>query len=112
MDPKYKWKVTGEKENEILLDDKEGEIIDSRSGKTKKDVKKKRVKKIVNYDIDVSSSLPKEDDNDSFFKKKQTVKQNYSFDYSYIPYNSNAHLLSIPLGKPLTLMGKVIFLES
>jgi hypothetical protein len=70
MDPKYKWKVTGEKENEILLDDKEGEIIDSRSGKTKKDVKKKkRVKKIVNYDIDVSSSLPKEEDNDSFFQK-------------------------------------------
>jgi hypothetical protein len=31
------------------------------------------------------------------------VKQNYSktsFNYSCIPYNSNAHLLSIPLGKP------------
>jgi hypothetical protein len=28
------------------------------------------------------------------------VNQNYSFDYSRIPYNSNAHLLSIPLGKP------------
>jgi hypothetical protein len=28
------------------------------------------------------------------------VNQNYSFDYSLIPYNSNAHLLSIPLGKP------------
>jgi hypothetical protein len=31
------------------------------------------------------------------------VKQNYSkmsFNYSCIPYNANAHLLSIPLGKP------------
>jgi hypothetical protein len=28
------------------------------------------------------------------------VNQNYSFDYSRIPFNSNAHLLSIPLGKP------------
>jgi hypothetical protein len=32
--------------------------------------------------------------------KKKTVNQNYSFDYSRIPYNSNAHLLSILLGKP------------
>jgi hypothetical protein len=28
------------------------------------------------------------------------VNQNYSFDYSRVPYNSNAHLLSIPLGNP------------
>jgi hypothetical protein len=28
------------------------------------------------------------------------VNQNYSFDYFRIPYNSNAHLLSIPHGKP------------
>jgi hypothetical protein len=28
------------------------------------------------------------------------VNQNYSFDDSCIPYNSNAHLLSISLGKP------------
>jgi hypothetical protein len=39
------------------------------------------------------------DDEDSSLKRK-TVNQNYSFDYSRIPYNSNAHLLSIPLGKP------------
>jgi hypothetical protein len=32
--------------------------------------------------------------------KKKTTNQNYSFDYSRIPYNSNAHLLFIPLGKP------------
>jgi hypothetical protein len=29
-----------------------------------------------------------------------TVNQNYSFDYFRIPYNSNAHLLSIPFCKP------------
>jgi hypothetical protein len=33
-------------------------------------------------------------------QKNETVNQNYSFDYSRIPYNSNAHLFSIPLGKP------------
>jgi hypothetical protein len=32
--------------------------------------------------------------------KKKMSNQNYSFDYSRIPYNSNADLLSIPLGKP------------
>jgi hypothetical protein len=31
---------------------------------------------------------------------KQAVNQNNSFNYSRIPYNSNAHLLSISLGKP------------
>jgi hypothetical protein len=45
-----------------------------------------------------SSSSPTDDDDSSL--KKKTVNQNYSFDYSRIPYNSNAHLLSIPLGKP------------
>jgi hypothetical protein len=46
-----------------------------------------------------SSSSPRDDDNDSS-SKKRTVNQNYSFDYSRMPYNSDAHLLSIPLGKP------------
>jgi hypothetical protein len=33
-------------------------------------------------------------------REKETVNSNFSFDYSRIPFNSNAHLLSIPLGKP------------
>ena len=45
---------------------------------------------------------------DNSLSKKKTVNQNYSFDYSRIPYNSNAHLLSIPLGKPPTLMERTI----
>jgi hypothetical protein len=55
----------------------------------------------VYYDNDASSSSPKEDDNDE--SKKNVAKQNNSktsFNYSRIPYGSNAHLLSIPLGKP------------
>jgi hypothetical protein len=48
---------------------------------------------------DASSSSP-HDDNDDSSSKKKMVNQNYSFDYSRIPFNSNAHLLSIPLGKP------------
>jgi hypothetical protein len=53
----------------------------------------------VYYDSDVSSSSTKEDDSGSSFKKNM-VKQNYSFDYSHISYNSNAYFISIPLGKP------------
>jgi hypothetical protein len=86
------------------------QTIDSRSGNTKKDgKKKKRLKKIVYYDNDASSSSPKEDED--IDSKKKKVKQNYSktyFNYSRIPYGSTAHLLSIPLGKPLTLMRKTI----
>jgi hypothetical protein len=63
--------------------------------------KKRRIKKIVYYDSDASSSSPKEEEEeDDFSSKKKTVNQNYSFDYSRIPYNFNAHLLFIPLGKP------------
>jgi hypothetical protein len=58
----------------------------------------RRIKKIIYYDSDASSSSPHDDDNDS--SKRKTVNQNYSFDYSRIPFNLNAHLLSIPLGKP------------
>jgi hypothetical protein len=48
-------------------------------------------------DSDESSSSPRDDDYD---EKKKPVNSNFSFDYSRIPYNSNAHLLSISLGKP------------
>jgi hypothetical protein len=41
MDPKGNGKVIYEKEKEILSSDKEGEIVDSGSGKDKKDKKKK-----------------------------------------------------------------------
>jgi hypothetical protein len=72
MDPNGKGKMTDEKEKEILFGDKEGEIVDSRSGKTKKDGKKKHTKKIVYYDNDASSSSQKEDDD--IDSKKKTVE--------------------------------------
>jgi hypothetical protein len=62
--------------------------------------KKRCIKKIINYDSDASSSSPRDDDDEVSSTKKKKVNQNYSFHYSHIPYNSNAHLLSIPLGKP------------
>jgi hypothetical protein len=62
--------------------------------------KKRRIKKIIYYDSDASSSSPRDDNDEDSSSKKKMVNQNYSFDYSCIPYNSNAHLLSIPLGKP------------
>jgi hypothetical protein len=50
---------------------------------------------------------PRDDnDDDDSSSKKKTVNQNYSFDYSRIPYNSNVHLLSIPLGKPPHFYGE------
>jgi hypothetical protein len=95
MDPTGKGIVIDDKEKEIINNNelKGDKPIDSFSN-NKKDVKKKRR---INSDASSSSSR---DDDDNSSSKKKTVSQNYSFDYSHIPYNSNAHLLSISLGKP------------
>jgi hypothetical protein len=101
MDPKGTGMVVNDKEKESIFNEpRDDKPNDSGSSHKKRDGKKKRcIKKIIYYDSDASSSSPRDDDDDSSSKKK-TVNQNYSFDYSRIPYNSNAHLLSIPLGKP------------
>jgi hypothetical protein len=99
MDPKGKGMVINDKENESFINEpKDDKPTDSGSSQKKKDGKKKRcIKKIVYYDSDESSSSQKDDE---YEEKKKTVNSNFSFDYSRIPHNSNAHLLSIPLGKP------------
>jgi hypothetical protein len=101
MDPKGKGMVVNDKEKESIFNEpREDKPTDSGSSHKKKDEKKKRcIKKIIYYDSDASSSSPRDDDDDDSSSKKKTVNQNYSFDYSHMPYNSNAHLLSIPLGK-------------
>jgi hypothetical protein len=98
--PKGKGMVVNGKEKESLFNEpRDNKPTDSGSSHKKRDGKKKRrIKKIIYYDSDASSSSPRDDDDDS--SKKKPVNQNYSFDYSRIPFNSNAHLLSIPLGKP------------
>jgi hypothetical protein len=100
MDPKGKGMVVNDKEKESFVNDpKDDKPTDSGSGHKRKDGRKKktmRIKEIVYYDSDESSSSQKDDD----YKKKKTVNSNFSFDYSRIPQSSNAHLLSIPLGKP------------
>jgi hypothetical protein len=89
--------VNGKTKESIVNEPRDDKPLDSGSSHKKKDGKKKRcIKKIVYYDSDESSSQ-KDDDYD---EKKKTVNSNFSFDYSRIPFNSNAHLLSIPLGKP------------
>jgi hypothetical protein len=100
MDPKGKGTVVNDKEKESFFNEpRDDKPTDSGSSHKKKDGKKKRrIKKIVYYDNDESSSSPRDDDDSS--SKKKMVNQNYSFDYSRIPYNSNAHLLFIPLGNP------------
>jgi hypothetical protein len=99
MDPKGKVMVVNDKEKESVFNEpRDDKTTDSGSSQKKREGKKKRrIKKIIYYDNDASSSSPHDDD-DSL--KKKTVNQSYSFDYSRIPFNSNAHLLSIPLGKP------------
>jgi hypothetical protein len=101
MDPKGKGMVVNDKEKESLFNEpRDDKPTDSGSSHKKRDGKKKRrIKEIIYYDSDASSSSPRDDDDDDSSKKKP-VNQNYSFDYSHIPFNSNAHLLSIPLGKP------------
>jgi hypothetical protein len=102
MDPKGKGIMIDDKEKETVNNNEpKGEKpIDSGSNNKKDGKKKRSIKKIDYYDSDASSSSPKEDNDDNSSSKEKMVKQSYSFDYSRIPYNSNAHLLSIPLSKP------------
>jgi hypothetical protein len=96
MDPKGKGMVVNNKEESLFNEPRDDKPTDSGSSHKKRDGKKmRRIKKIIYYDSDASSSSPRDDDDD-FSSKKKTVNQNYSC----IPYNSNAHLFSIPLVKP------------
>jgi hypothetical protein len=81
--------VINNKDNETLyVDEPKGDKpTDLGSNTKKKDGKKKRrIKKIIYYDDNTSSS-PRDDDDEDTSMKKKTVNQNYSFDYSRIPYN-------------------------
>jgi hypothetical protein len=99
--------VINDKEKESFVNEpKDDKPTDSGSGHKRRDGKKKktrRIKEIIYYDdSDESSSSQKDDD----YEKKKTVNSNFSFDYSRIPQSTNAHLLSIPLGKPLHFDGE------
>jgi hypothetical protein len=102
MGLKGKGMVVNDKKESFVNDPKDDKPTDSGSGHKRKDGRKKktrRIKKIIYYDdSDESSSSQKDDNND--YEKKKTVNSNFSFDYSRISHSSNAHLLSIPLGKP------------
>ena len=103
MDPKGKGIVINDKEKESFVNEpRDDKSNDSGSGHRRKDGKKKktrRIKEIVYYDSDESTSSQKDDDHNEYERKKP-VNSNFSFDYSRIPQSTNAHLLSIPLGKP------------
>jgi hypothetical protein len=109
MDPKGKGMVINDKGKATIHVDepKCDKPTDSGSNNKKKDGKKKRcIKKIIYYDNDASSSSPRDDDDKDSSSKKKMVNQNYSFDYSHISYNSNAHLLFMTLGKPSLFDGE------
>jgi hypothetical protein len=108
MDPKGKGIVIIDKRETLNIKEPKGDKpTDSVSNNKKKDKKNKRcINKIIYYDSYASLSSRKDDDDDDSTSKKNTVNQHYSFDYSLISYNSNAHLLFIPLGKPPHVDGK------
>jgi hypothetical protein len=97
MDPKGKGMVVNDKEKESLFNEpRNDKPTDSGSSHRKRDGnKKRRIKKIIYYDSDASSSSPRDDDDDVSSSKKKTVNQNYSFDYSRIPYNSKTILSGV-----------------
>jgi hypothetical protein len=105
MDPKGKGIVINDKEKESFVNEpKDDKPTDSGSGHKRKDGKKKkktrRINEIVYYDDSDESSSSQKDDDYNDYEKRKTVNSNFSFDYSHIPQSTNAHLLSIPLGKP------------
>ena len=104
MDPKGKGIVINDKEKESFVNEpRDDKSNDSGSGHRRKDGKKKktrRIKEIVYYDDSDESSSSQKDNDDNDYEKNKTVNSNFSFDYSRIPQSTNAHLLSIPLGKP------------
>jgi hypothetical protein len=103
MDPKGNGMVVNDNEKESIFNEpRDDKVNDSGSSQKKKDGKKKRrIRKVVYYDSDESSSSQKDD---KYEEKKKTVNSNFSFDYSRIPHNSNAHLLPFHLVNPHTLM--------
>jgi hypothetical protein len=87
MDPKEKGMVVNDKEKESLFNEpRDDKPTDSGLSHKKRDGKKRWIKKIIYYDSDTSSSSPRDDDDAS--SKKKLVNQNFSFDYSRIPFNS------------------------
>ena len=101
MDPKGKGIVINDKEKESFVNEpKDDKPNDPRLGHRRKDGKKKKtrcIKEIIYYDDSDESSSSQKDNDDNDYEKKKTVNSNFSFDYSRIPKNSNAHLLSILL---------------
>jgi hypothetical protein len=103
MDPKGKEMVVNNEKESIFNEPKDDKPTDSGSGHKRKDGRKKktrRIKEIVYYDDSDESSYSQKDNDDNDYERRKPVNSNFSFDYSRIPQNTNAHLLSIPLGKP------------
>jgi hypothetical protein len=102
MDPKGKGIVINDKKESFVNEPKDDKPTDLGSGHKRKDGKKKtrRIKEIVYYDDSDESASSQKDNDDNDYKRRKPVNSNFSFDYSRIPQSTNAHLLSIPLGKP------------
>src|SRR5688572_23650505 len=103
MDPKGKGMVVNNEKESIFNESKDDKPTDSGSSHRRKDGKKKktrRIKEIVYYDDNDESTSSQKDDDHNDYERRKPVNSNFSFDYSRIPQSTNAHLLSIPLGKP------------
>jgi hypothetical protein len=94
-------------EKEILFGDMEGETVDSRSNKTKTGRRRIASRRYCTTTAVFLHPHRRRRRTTLLLRKIRLTKTTF-FYYSCIPYNSNAHLLSIHLGNPLALMGKII----
>jgi hypothetical protein len=95
--------VNNNEKESIFNEPKDDKPTDSGSSHKRRDGKKKktrRIKEIIYYDDSDESTSSQKNNDDNDYDKRKTVNSNFSFDYSRIPHISNAHFLSIPLGKP------------
>jgi hypothetical protein len=81
------------------------------SSHPKKDAKEKRIKKIIYYETNpsTSSSPSGKEETTSKHHQQKSIKSKFNrtpFNHSHISRNSNAQLLSIPLGKPTHFDGE------
>jgi hypothetical protein len=97
MDPKGKGMVVNDKTKESIVNEPRDDKP-SLARVIRKRTRRRRGASRRSSTTTAMSLLPKETTTTT--RKKKTVNSNFSFDYSRILFNSNAHLLSIPLGKP------------
>jgi hypothetical protein len=110
MDPKGKRMVINDKEKETLyVDEPKGDKpIDSGSKRRRKMGRRRGTSRRSSTKTVTPPSLHQGMTMTKTLRRKRKGLTKTILLITCMPYNSNAHLLSIPLGKPLTLMEMII----